>query len=112
MIRQTVFILTSVLFLLTGCDQGPAEKAGEKLDAQVSEARREVTQLQEQIKENQKEIENAREELQKLREEMIVAKKELEEARSHREQALQQLQPLQEGQDSSPKKEPDSEQPK
>lgn len=88
-------VLSFLVILLIGCD-GPAERAGENLDAQVGAARTEVAQLERQIEEYKQEMEQIREELAASKDQLGLARKELEEMKRSRQEILQQMESVQE----------------
>lgn len=85
-----VFLIGIFVLLLMGC-KGPAEKAGEKLDAQVVEVRKEVEFLQQQIENYERVIQDTRRELESGKEQLAQSRQELEETRQSRQEILQQI---------------------
>lgn len=93
--RTLLISLFLSLILITGCD-GPAEQAGEDLDAQVTATQSEVAEIKQQITDHEQTIAQTREELAAGKEELAIAKKELEEMKLSRDEILQQMENLQE----------------
>lgn len=84
------FLIGIFVLLLMGCE-GPAEKAGEDLDAQVAEVRREVEFLQQQIENYEQIIQDSRRELESSKEQLAKSRQDLEETRQSRQEILQQI---------------------
>lgn len=98
--RTLLISLSLSLILITGCD-GPAEQAGEDLDAQVAAAQSEVAELKQQITDHEQTIAQTRAELVAGKEELALARQELEEMKLSRDAILQKM--------KNPQKEPQTE---
>ena len=88
------FLNCFFLIVLIGCD-GPAEQAGENLDAQVATARNEVTDLKRQIEDDKQTIKQTRDELAASKEQLRLAHKELEITKLSRQEILQKMENVQ-----------------
>jgi chromosome segregation ATPase len=93
MIFRTLIVCFFVLFI-TGCD-GPAENAGEDLDAKVTAALDEVAELKRQIEGYKQTIKDTRDELAASKEQLTIAQKEMEELKQSRQEVLQQMNTVQ-----------------
>ena len=93
MILRTLMVCFFVLFI-TGCD-GPAENAGEDLDAKVAAALNEVADLKRQIENYKQTIKDTREELAASKEELAIAREKMEELKQSRQDVLQQIETVQ-----------------
>lgn len=89
------FLICFILLMLLGCD-GPAEQAGENLDAQVAASRNEVADLKRQIEDYKQTIKQTREELAASKEQLTLAQKELEVTKLSRQVILQKMESVQE----------------
>lgn len=92
-IFRTLLVCCFVI-LLAGCD-GPAEKAGEDLDAKVTAGLNEITDLKQQIEEYKQTIKDTREELAASKEQLAISQKEMEEMKHSRQKILQQMETVQ-----------------
>lgn len=86
---KAILIGVFILFLV-GC-KGPAEKAGENLDDQVAEVRKEVEFLQQQIENYEQVIEDTRRELESSKAQLAKSRQDLVESRQSRHEILQQI---------------------
>ncbi|MGB3212510.1 MAG: hypothetical protein WBB19_17550 [Desulforhopalus sp.] len=89
------FLICLILVLIIGCD-GPAEQAGENLDAEVTAARNEVAELKQQIEDYKQAIKQTREELAASKEQLTLAQKEMEETKMSRQKILKEMEGWQE----------------
>jgi chromosome segregation ATPase len=93
-LRMLVYVLSLcfLVFLLPGCD-GPAEKAGKKIDETVQKQKGQFEDAEKEIAEAKAEIENLRNELTQARQERDEAKVRLEEAEQERQRILKEMEP-------------------
>ncbi|MGB3222948.1 MAG: hypothetical protein WBB23_09115 [Desulforhopalus sp.] len=88
------FLICFFLIWLIGCD-GPAEQAGENLDAEVAAARNEVADLKREIEDYKQTIKQSREELAASKEQLALAQKEMEETKMSRQEILEKMESVQ-----------------
>ena len=91
--RWKILLIVLVLLLPAGCN-GPAEEAGEKLDAQVEKIRQETADLKQQMVDYRQQIKEARQELEATRKELEAAKTELVRLQQNREDIITEMQKL------------------
>ena len=89
-----IIMICFFLILLTGC-KGPAEQAGENLDAQVTSARKEVADLKRQVDDYKQTIKQTRDELADSKKQLTLARNELEEIKLSRQKILQKMESVQ-----------------